>query len=743
MQTVFSFAHRRTAPKTARGRVVAVDRSINEIGVEENGEVVSVAIDARDAHESLHDIVAHGGCEVALECAHCNGVACALFLMVERAKFDAAVELGALHCEEELITLATNVWRDARLAEDACASTPTSVGECVVPPSWTEQHPVYENQAQSVSWMLGFEADAPKQLVYDGNLKITDTWYVDTEGQCLTTEASPREAALTGGICADGLGCGKTATALLLAQQETKAAPPAGVQHASVGTLFLLPINLLAQWRREVAKFLPGAPALWIAEARDLKRLTLQDLREARMTFTTFEMLRSNQAYQTMIDDALQGRPREKAALGAWARRPGQTAPVLEAVHWHRVVVDEMHQVLDSARDLKVLRLFRYTHLWGLTGTPNLTGDGAQSLYVLLQRDKGHHPSLLARLIQTAVRSGAVAPLGVEADHSVELVKISAEERIAERDANLLPLAEQVRRLTSGSETEDAARLRLKALRVQEGAAERNLKILERASQDLQVELERCAVALPDSTDVASATREACESQARDVMKARDVYARLKRKREAWEARTTHAASRVAELQTSRACAACGCAATLIGPSCLHLSCSSCAAVRHGACPLCEGTLVALGEESGRHPGGSKLKHVGCYLSSLPAGEGALLFVQFRTLLRQTRTFLRSIGLTVHTLDGNTRARAAALASLADGGVMLLCLEDGFAGLHLPEVRHVVFAHAIVGSVDRVRALEQQAVARCLRPGQTNRVIVRSYVCAETEEFELYDTTHV
>lgn len=741
---VFAFAQRRRAPVLRRGRIVGVDRTIHEAGVRsDDGRVENVAFDPRDALECVQDLVLHGGEEVCLECEHFKGVACAFYLMVDADAFDRAVQAGELAAEEDLITLATAVWRDARIPVRSCRDGDGAA--VAVPGAWSEWHPPYAYQTESVGWMVRFESQLPKSISYDGNLKITDAWYVDTEAQTLTTDASPREAALIGGVCADGLGCGKTATALMLAQQ------PAAVAkthlYESAGTLFLLPINLLSQWKREWAKFLPGTRALWISEAKDWKALTLQQLCDAQMVFTTFELLRSNAAYSSAVDEALQNRPRERAALSAWARRRGQTTPILEAVYWQRVVVDEIHQIFDSARDLKALRLFRHRVLWGLTGTPSLEGDAAQSLYLLLLRDKGHHPQLLAAVMRAAVRIGGPGPASElpGAQRRVELVTLTAEERVAERDASLLPLAEQVKRLTCGAEPEDAAQLRLNALKVQESAAERNLDILQRASAELELELQRCC----DTgvlTDVAIATREACESQAKDVTKAKEVLGRLKRKREAWALRADDARARLRDLrEKARCCQICGSEdVVLIGAACLHLSCSTCASAFDGFCPEagCSQALVAIGAPEGGATSCTKLAKIGKYIRSLRPDEGVLLFVQFRSLLRQTRSFLKDIHIVVHTLDGNTRARAAALNALGGGGVLLLCLDDGFAGLHLPEVRHVVFAHAILGSIDRVRTLEKQAISRCLRAGQQRQVIVKSFICLETEEFEFYESTH-
>ena len=85
------------------------------------------------------------------------------------------------------------------------------------------------------------------------------------------------------------------------------------------------------------------------------------------------------------------------------------------------------------------------------------------------------------------------------------------------------------------------------------------------------------------------------------------------------------------------------------------------------------------------------------------------------------------------------RARGT-LAAFEHGGVLVLCL-GLFAGLHLTH-GHVLFAHAIVGAHDEVARLERQAIARCVRPGQTRHVQVYSFVVSESEEETLWHITH-
>lgn len=758
---VFTFAHSCVDQRPERGRVTECDASILELGVQsDGGAVVSVAIAQREMVTALPDLVRCGGECAWIECAHVHRRVCELTLCVDEALVDEALDAGALACEEYLVQLAMVVWQAARIpaaprGADADDAGGGGLGPCA---AWEPSLPLYEHQERTVAWMIAHEARLPLPLRYDGNLRLTARYYIDTEGMAVTTDPSERTAQLAGGICADGLGRGKTATALRLVADETPPPPPcAATPYETGASLVILPLNLVSQWASEARKFLPGQTGvLWLVEARDLRAATMQSLLGAHVVFTTFELLRSNPAYAALVDEALGGRPKERAALAAWARRPGQTAAVLEAVTWRRLVVDEIHQATDSVRDARQLRLFRYRALWGLSATPALEGEAAQQLYLLLAREKVHHPNLLAAVVRGAVRRGA-DDAGVGTTHEVALVTLTAEERVRARDTLDRPLAEQVRSTMSHAAGDEAGRARVAQLRAKEAAHERSVRILERAARELDGECEEIAARCVEGDEAArtlaaleaEAAREACEVHARDVQRARSQLATVRARRIRWEERASEQQRRIAELASSRKCVAChGADAALIGAQCLHLVCRGCALDdgRGGGapqCPVCGAdapqALVAIPERGGE---GSKIKSIADHLLGVPPDEPVVLFVQWRTMIRPVRDGLQAHGLAVALLAGNGHARATTLAALGSGGVLLLCLEDSFAGLHLPHAAHVVFAHALVADRARVEHLERQAIARCARPGQTRRVQVVSFVCEATGEFQIYRNTH-
>ena len=264
------------------------------------------------------------------------------------------------------------------------------------------------------------EATFPRPVVYDGNLRVgaSGRWFVDTEHECLTDDPSPRSAELRGGICADVPGAGKTAAAIRLVLEDLEAArrdrPRGG--YATAATLVIVPLNLTSQWLGEIDRQ-RGVRVLPLLAARDLRAVDMRALcDDYDVVLTTFYFLRSCRAYGDLIDSALGGRPRTRASLSSWARLPGHGQPVLEAIRWRRVVVDEIHQTFESARDTRAL--LSSTWAPGAHGHPALDTEHAQHLYALPRARKRAPVQPARRVTASAVRNHADARVGAGSTHA-------------------------------------------------------------------------------------------------------------------------------------------------------------------------------------------------------------------------------------------------------------------------------------------------------------------------------------
>ena len=246
----------------------------------------------------------------------------------------------------------------------------------------------------------------------DGAKGLSARWVIDLRMTAYYT--------LRGGILADKIGYGKTATTIALIDSTLRqpSPPTAPLDEQSFlparGTLIVVPSNLYDQWLREIAKFImpngsfPGKlqkgwspqSCPWrifaMSNVVPLKTVTAQQLAQADVVICSYRLLFSeiyrkrrneiNGGSSALFElaestrDLMSGR----ASVVSGYKKPGTDAapaeasswqelvfPVLEMFHWHRVVFDEFHELecCDPAQQNSLQHL-RAHHRWGLTGTP-------------------------------------------------------------------------------------------------------------------------------------------------------------------------------------------------------------------------------------------------------------------------------------------------------------------------------------------------------------------------------------
>merc|ERR1712048_327255 len=201
--------------------------------------------------------------------------------------------------------------------------------------------------------------------------------------------------------------------------------------------------------------------------------------------------------------------------------------------------------------------------------------------------------------------------------------------------------------------------------------------------------------------------------------------------------------------------------------SCGHLfrkSCIETCVAAHGQCPTCRGALQTTnlqaavdilssvqGTSSGRISRfGSKLQAVCEQLESIwaiePEGK-IIIFVQFDVILRKTEAALKDLRFPCLTLQGSIFDRRKTIrqfqAAGADHRVLLISLEKSPSGMNLVCCHHLILVHPMYAD-SQTAALhyERQAIGRCRRRGQTNKVHVYRFFTRETIEDKLTKDHH-
>jgi hypothetical protein len=171
------------------------------------------------------------------------------------------------------------------------------------PPNWVEDDRflLRTPQRKSLAWMIERES------------ADTEPWVEEEIEEARIPSASLRLEAkvestrhIRGGILADDVGYGKTATILALFDSDasdrygTRRLPTtySTVADGKIkvkATLVMAPADLLSQWHSEARRFLPNKPSdgyviLPIKSEKDLKALTIKEISEADLILSTWEV---------------------------------------------------------------------------------------------------------------------------------------------------------------------------------------------------------------------------------------------------------------------------------------------------------------------------------------------------------------------------------------------------------------------------------------------------------------------
>lgn len=673
----------------------------------------------------MHEII-HGADAFAIFAVHLEGIVVSLHVLVCDDVFAAQIH-DSLRGECAIVSILASSCHELYIPWTLSPpdANPEASSDAINMWSW---------QLESLRQMERVEALAAASRRYAANLHVSGEWFVDPVRECFTRDPCWQKVHICGGILADHAGSGKTATVLrhCCAARPDAAGRPDAL--TSRGALIIVPLNLLQHWLSEATRWCPRATILPMFLAKHARQFTMQDLLQADIVLSTVQFLRDSKTYHELCENEIQRVTnferrdcRSKTGFAALGRRfRDVTVPVIEAVRWRRMVVDEVHELKTNPRLMKTLRMLRAAFYWGISATPDTDSQATEHLYRLTDGVSGHQPNLLHMILRECiVRSSS--PDVRPCVQNLRLVHMNA----ADRDT-LMSEAENVPDMiwksTCATVTDSVeAWHRDEIYRVHSAHIRASI-----------IETSVAILVLQGSMDDAAGTLDAVPLQ--DTIRELEVHIVQQHER------IRFVESSITTLgQRSDTCPICMDAPCGTITVCGHLFCRKCIAdhMRRGSlsCPTCR---QFIGHTKGVIIGGqasSRMMELVDLLLHL--AEPTIVFVQWKVLLKNMRAILRGSQLRVFTLEGNAAQRAKTLDVFADvGGVLLLTLEQPFSGLHLPHVRHVVFTHAIVGSDSHVRAMEYQAISRCLRHGQTGCVSVHSFVVSDVVEEDMWRAAH-
>ncbi|CAE8677611.1 unnamed protein product, partial [Polarella glacialis] len=198
-------------------------------------------------------------------------------------------------------------------------------------PAGFQAFPLRPEQLRTLHWMREAErAEVP--FIYDH--EVVDDMPSFNPGWRLRGRLR-RAVKMRGGILADKVGYGKTATTIgLIASTlqdplpELKGTSAAGPRIPSRATLVLCPPNLQAQWVREVHKFLgsDGLKVVPLQTYTQLKRITARELAEADIVICNYRIFYSSPYLARLRELSLEFRASAGQATPAGVKQRGRNA---------------------------------------------------------------------------------------------------------------------------------------------------------------------------------------------------------------------------------------------------------------------------------------------------------------------------------------------------------------------------------------------------------------------------------
>lgn len=608
--------------------------------------------------------------------------------------------------------------------------------------------PLYASQERSLKWMRAVERaveTGKNTLRYRLCVPLGTTgWAFDILNCMLRTDSSctTLKARFLGGVLTNSVGTGKTVVALsLVSASQHMPSDPSEI--SSNATVVVVPHSLPLQWMEEVGKFCPGLRAICLSSMKEMRTSTLEEVVSADIVITTTNFLR-NKAYLDSLDDVVRktmgcsGVDRKESkrrgliltcarVLHSRCRPLSSLPPLLELVQWRRLVIDEVHELTTPSSQLareryRAIQNLRASLFWGLTGTPDTSSSASvQALYPLLLVPKTcdevqvTHPCL-----ELGVENGLMRRFSAETfspSHLLHLVRLTAAERIAVQSFEDLstPLCIEMCSCFGVGKRSEKRRVTVEEA-VDELCREREGRIasLEAGEGD-------------PSEEIAS----------------------LRREMEWTRSRLASA---------TEACPVCMESECDVMLSCGHTLCSSCSErIRSSSscplrCPVCRGEggrefRIRSGEGGDPLSFGTKTSSIVRLVLSLvrEEEEQVILFSQYRRLTESVFLSLEGEGVPSAVLDGTTSRRCSLLRRFREGGLRTLGvrLDKSVAGIDLTSARHVVFAHAVYApTFEEAMRIEQQAVGRVARNGQTRSVHCHHFVVEDSQEEVLWRKRH-
>ena len=627
-----------------------------------------------------------------------------------------------------------------------------------------------------------------------------------------------------GGVLADEMGLGKTITSLALValnRSNHSEGDPSTFNYVdskhrdpddyvidgsifTKATLIVCPTHLSKQWETEVFKVFPKCKLIKLLTKTNHVNLKYKEIKDADIIIVTQQFLMNfkyypavNYQYCTPANYGHSSRIEHlNTVLNSWKSSKldilEKTAPNLEHFKFHRLIIDEGHEIFGLQLTNSSMANYMSDWLsscksnfkWFVSGTPFVNFNGLINCMkfincVILDDIATNVDTNVGMNTRSSLNNSRGFHKFLESRHNYSKVYL-----VDQVLSNII-----IRNKKDDVENQiDIPGYTEETIWVDLTTLERNLYNSKISSSRMVLQQLCCHILVADSTSKYFDIKEVDMSKMKDQLKtfhedsikkynarlenlSSDIpgYALVKKNYETRVSESKYMLTILQKMESEtdeeKTCSIC--LDEFVNPtmtSCGHVFCKGCLdmclSVKSN-CPYCKTDLkgkeiysIATKESkencSNTNPliekYGSKLGKLISVVRKLVIDENnkIIIFSQWDRMLSIIGKTLKENGVSNSFISGNVHCRNSSINKFKmnnnSDNVIMLSLAKSASGTNLTEATHILFVEPIDGNCDEVRAIEAQAIGRACRIGQKNNIKVIRILTKDTIEEQIYKT---
>jgi SNF2 family DNA or RNA helicase len=279
---------------------------------------------------------------------------------------------------------------------------------------------LFKYQKCSIHWMLEKEKN-PQIIKYILSDQISiGKVAINLNQKKIVCDDELNSLTFYGGGVIDEVGLGKTlqiTTLSILNQRNDISYINKNIPNyfCSRATLIIAPSHLCGQWERELYKMISpdqDIKVIKIVGKVNYEKINYQDLCDADFVIVSYTFF-DNSSYVNQWNPSKNYHKNnnfEIKIVQQYINKLGeqllkkpitnliQTSPIIKLIHWHRIVVDEFHEIFTQNKNLPLknqLPLFKSNYKWCVTATPFCNHDNLYNILEFLTCYQNRHKKMI------------------------------------------------------------------------------------------------------------------------------------------------------------------------------------------------------------------------------------------------------------------------------------------------------------------------------------------------------------